>query len=312
MSKVLPFAMRLAVGLAVFCNLLTCAQAQQPVFYFAAHEDDWQLFMGSQAFSDSTQNVKFVFVTLTSGDGGNDPGYGTTPSMVPYYLAREAGSIASVKFLADYQTTTNTGQITNVAYGAGTINGHYITKIKYRNIDAFYFRLPDGGLSGTGTQATGYQSLQISRTCALAPTPGCISQLSSVDGKTVYQNWSDLTETIRQLVANETGTSTSVWINLPNTNQNYNPGDHSDHYYTSYAAQDALTGETQFNFRGFMDYNAQYEGANLTADQIENKAALFGTENYVLDLDGSIYTTWEPWHKQFLSREYFQVFQPGS
>jgi hypothetical protein len=115
----MKFAMRTTLGLLMFCFLLTNAYAQQPVFYFAAHEDDWQLFMGKQAFVDSglgVTGVKMVFITLTAGDAGCGAGcLGTNGTSTPYYIARENGSIASVKLLADYQNNYPTDMIQSTA-----------------------------------------------------------------------------------------------------------------------------------------------------------------------------------------------------
>ena len=51
-------------------------QAKRPdkvSFYFAAHEDDWQLFMNSSAFQDVIKGAaKTVFVHLTAGDADWD------------------------------------------------------------------------------------------------------------------------------------------------------------------------------------------------------------------------------------------------
>ena len=48
------------------------ALAQETVaFYFAAHEDDWQLFMSPNAYRDAqSPSTKVVFVYMTAGDGG--------------------------------------------------------------------------------------------------------------------------------------------------------------------------------------------------------------------------------------------------
>ena len=43
-------------------------------FYFAAHEDDWQLFMNPSAFEDVLKGAaKTVFVHVTAGDAGSAP-----------------------------------------------------------------------------------------------------------------------------------------------------------------------------------------------------------------------------------------------
>src|SRR5215471_8104866 len=47
------------------------SQVSKVAFYFAAHEDDWQLFMIPQAFEDVLDGkTKTVFVHLTAGDAG--------------------------------------------------------------------------------------------------------------------------------------------------------------------------------------------------------------------------------------------------
>src|SRR5262245_35819154 len=66
-------------------------------FYFTAHEDDWQLFMNPSAFKDITGGNKTVFVHLTAGDDGN--GTGTAGRKQPYYLARENGAVAAIRFM---------------------------------------------------------------------------------------------------------------------------------------------------------------------------------------------------------------------
>src|SRR5512144_1026118 len=46
-------------------------------FYFAAHEDDWQLFMNPNAYQDVQRtSTKVVFVYLTAGDAGAGLGNG--------------------------------------------------------------------------------------------------------------------------------------------------------------------------------------------------------------------------------------------
>ncbi|MGB8578572.1 MAG: hypothetical protein WCD56_18695 [Pseudolabrys sp.] len=45
--------------------------AQHVSFYFAAHQDDWQLFMNPSAFHDVLDaSTKTVFVHMTAGDAG--------------------------------------------------------------------------------------------------------------------------------------------------------------------------------------------------------------------------------------------------
>src|SRR5262249_31234952 len=69
-------------------------------FYFAAHEDDWQLFMNPSAFQDVIKSAaKTVFVHLTAGDAGLGAGLGGRKH--PFYLARENGAETAIRFMAD-------------------------------------------------------------------------------------------------------------------------------------------------------------------------------------------------------------------
>jgi hypothetical protein len=69
-------------------------------FYFAAHQDDWQLFMNPSAFEDvAGAAAKTVFVHVTAGDAGL--GTGSGGRAYPYYLAREHGADRAIRFMAD-------------------------------------------------------------------------------------------------------------------------------------------------------------------------------------------------------------------
>ncbi len=69
-------------------------------FYFAAHEDDWQLFMNPSAFQDVINGAKkTVFIHMTAGDAGLGTGRGGRKH--PFYLARENGAKRAIRFMAD-------------------------------------------------------------------------------------------------------------------------------------------------------------------------------------------------------------------
>src|SRR5690348_15487814 len=94
----------LRVGLVVsaVCGgpALAAGTPDKVSFYFAAHEDDWQLFMNPSAFQDVLGGAgKTVFVYVTAGDAGLGTGDGGRKR--PYYLARENGAEEAVRFMAD-------------------------------------------------------------------------------------------------------------------------------------------------------------------------------------------------------------------
>jgi hypothetical protein len=107
-------------------------------FYFAAHEDDWQLFMSPSPFRDvADKKTKTVFVHLTAGDAGL--GTGTGGQKHPYYLARENGADMAIRFMADAGA-----QPTSDAASRAHFNGHRIYRDNYRNTAAYFLRIPDG------------------------------------------------------------------------------------------------------------------------------------------------------------------------
>src|SRR5215475_8213285 len=123
-------------------------------FYFAAHEDDWQLFMNPSAFQDVMNGAaKTVFVHITAGDAGLGVGKGGRKH--PFYLARENGAEAAIRFMADAEATPGERIAAPMSF-----NGHMIYRVSYLNTVSYFFRLPDGHWSGDGYAETSFQSLK--------------------------------------------------------------------------------------------------------------------------------------------------------
>ena len=90
--------------------------------YFAAHEDDWQLFMNPSAFKDVIKDAaKTVFVHVTAGDAGAGMGY--NGRKFPYYRARENGAEAAIRFMADADSIPGERSESYVEF-----NGHRIDR----------------------------------------------------------------------------------------------------------------------------------------------------------------------------------------
>src|SRR4051794_15523051 len=96
----LCFAAGLLLPLAAQAQAGDIQALDKASFYFSAHQDDWQLFMNPSAFEDvSAVRTKTIFVYLTAGDAGL--GIGARGRKHPFYLARENGAEAAVRFMAD-------------------------------------------------------------------------------------------------------------------------------------------------------------------------------------------------------------------
>ncbi len=300
-------ARRLLLMILTFLSVHARAQTSV-IFSVQAHQDDWELFMGVKILADLNAGAKIVFITLTAGDASAGSGsYG--PSGVPFYTARENGSIYAAKYLADIKTGATTPDILPTATTVA-VNGHNITKYTYKGIVNYFFRLPDGNGNGSGFASTGNVSLERLKSGAIPS----ISALGSVAA--TYTSWTDLTNTIKQIMTNEKVTGTQAWIysahTIDGTNSSYNPGDHSDHRYSSLAAQNAVaSGMAWVGVAGFMDYASSGNGANLGTTDHENSTAFFGLT--VMGMVEAAYgTTFNSGHLGWLPMEYYQVIRTPS
>jgi len=282
------------LGIFLFLNSAKSV-SQEVSYYFAAHQDDWQLFMGSHARADiSTSNSKVVFVTLTAGDSGwGDSGY----SVTPYYRARENGSVKSAQFIA------------NIGHGyvqlnksTRIVNGHKILVYTYRNAVCYFLRLPGGNQDGSGFAGVDSSaSLEKLRT-------GAITHITAVEHSTTYTSWNDFTNTLNAIIKFERGADTQVWINIPSTDRNYNPGDHSDHYNTGYAAANAVSSLPWVGIVTWMDYYSNQMPPNLTTSQIEDAAAMHACD-VVGMTEGGYWSNWNPDHLSWIDKDYFKIYR---
>src|SRR3569833_4514848 len=182
------------IGLAVACGgpSLAAGKPDKVSFYFAAHEDDWQLFMNPSAFQDVLDGAsKTVFVHVTAGDAGLGTGQGNRKQ--PYYLARENGAREALRFMADTDKEPATRSESRAA-----LNTHRVFRIAYRSTVSYFLRVPDGNIKGEGFEDTGFQSL-------LRLHKGAMTTMTAVDGLFVYRGWDDLVRTVRAIVDAERG-----------------------------------------------------------------------------------------------------------
>ena len=150
------------------------ATCQHSSMNIVAHEDDDLLFMSPDLVEDITAGDCVRTVFLTAGDAG----LGTS-----YWHEREVGSRAAY---AEMAGVADTWTETTPVVAGHTV--HMFTLNGRPGISEVYMRLPDGGPSGSGFSATGFQSLpklwrsQHSEPTGLSP----ISTISAIDGSASY------------------------------------------------------------------------------------------------------------------------------
>jgi hypothetical protein len=266
-------------------------------FYFAAHEDDWQLFMNPSAFQDVIgAAAKTVFVHLTAGDAGLGAGMGGRKH--PFYLARENGAEAAIRFMADADTVPAERVAAPMSF-----NGHAIYRVSYRNTVSYFLRAPDGNASGAGYAETGFQSLKRLAT-------GENNILRAVDGSAAYEGWEDLVATLRAIIAYERGGARLIQVNVAETDKRINPQDHTDHLMTAKAALDAVKETSCVRKVYYVDYASSRLPQNLDAQQRDMESSVFAvTLAGIQAMDHS--TSWHHYDHSFVGRNYFRVQEPG-
>lgn len=293
--------MKIIYGASLAALLVSAftASAATPstMFYTVAHEDDWQLFMNPNAYYDVRDaNTKAVIIHTTAGDAG--AGTGTNGRAYPYYAAREEGALRALRFMKSAQ-----GSIGAQVFSSSTVslNGHEVARYQSKDGRAvmYFFRLPDGNGNGAGYSGTGSQSIEKLKTSGKA--------IDAIDGSASYASWNDFVATLAQLVRSEASGSVDVWLNLADTDTSINPGDHSDHRYTSLAMQEARPKVSIcINQALFSEYDTGNRAANIAGDGLLINAAAWGaTTSGIADLDHA--STFEGGHNAWLSRNYFRT-----
>lgn len=266
-------------------------------FYFAAHEDDWQLFMNPSAFQDVIGGAaKTVFVHVTAGDAGL--GKADSGHRPPYYLARENGAEDAVRFMAD----TDREPVSPVDAHV-TLNGHRVYRIGYGSTVSYFLRVPDGNIKGEGFPGTGFQSL-------LRLHDGAITKMAAVDGSTVYRGWDDLVRTVRAIIDAERGHASQVQINIPETDPAINPDDHSDHLMTARAALDSVADLSCVRRVSYVDYASARLPENLNVQQRDMESSVFAVTLAGVQAFGHG-TSWRHYDRAYVGRNYYRV-QEGS
>jgi hypothetical protein len=267
---------------------------QRVSFYFAAHEDDWQLFMNPSAFRDVRDGgAKTVFIHVTAGDAGLGTKSGGRKH--PYYLAREYGAESAIRFMAD---SDDRAPVEKTAASA-TFNGHPIYRVSYRNTVAYFLRLPDGSPSGDGYPDTGFQSLK-----RLAD--GQIGTLAAIDDTTEYQGWRDLVATLRGIIDFERGQAHSIHLHVPELDPALNPNDHSDHVMAAKAALDAAEGLRDARRLHYIGYASADRPENLSGYDRDMKCAVYAvTLAGVMAFDHP--AAWQHYDQSFVARNYCRV-----
>jgi len=278
--------------LILLLSLIISSQAiAQPVtnvsFYVVAHQDQWQLFMGLNAYNDISAGKahKVVFIYVTAGDSS----CGGTALRPFFYHARQAGANNSVEFCADQYGLHDTTQCTYV-----TRRTHYILRYKYKNVTSYCLALPDG-CNSTGLNGQSLQRLY----------DHLYSPIAAVDSSAEYTGWADLTNTIKNIIDSESAGIANVALYTADTSAAINPGDNPDHIYAAVAALDAAGPLVNIKEFVFSEYCTAALPANLSDADLATKSALLSILDYGRT-SNSQSSEWAPAQVIYAGRNYMR------
>jgi hypothetical protein len=255
-------------------------------FYLFAHTDDWPLFMGDRVYSDIRAGHKIVLVYMVAGY--------TRPNWQAWENAANSAVICAVD-----DCPAKASEPRALKCAEKNINAHSIYRCTYMNTISYFMRLPDGAdfggdNGGAGWPVDNYESLRKLQ-------DGVINSISTVDRKTTYAGFSDLSQTLRQIMLFESPkNASSVWVNMQDPNTKSNPRDNSDHTSTGCAVSNAVRGLWR-NQRYYVDYDNRNQASELPPTTVNIKRKLAMAFNEVLkaetgtDLYNQGKRDWDSW-----------------
>lgn len=282
-ARILP----ILIGLLSFF-----VSGQSTRFFVSAHQDDWQLFMNPNVYeSIKNEADKTVIIHTTAGEAGMGMGNDA------YYLAREKGSLAAVRFLSNTYTT-GAGLGAEMQRNYVDLNGHQVLRYQYRNCVVYLLRLPDGNGQGTGYELHEYKTLA-------KLFDGSSQNVPSIDKSTIYKDRKDLETTLNALLLKEQiGENTE--IHLADTDPNINPCDHSDHQTSSKFFQAVAKEMGGIKLYLYTNYASAQQPKNVPEEGFLVSAAAWGVTTAHI-ADHRHYSTWDDMHNSWIGRQYFRT-----
>jgi hypothetical protein len=286
-------------------------QHNEVAFYISAHQDDWQLFMGADAFRDindfdekkpEANGKKVVIIYTTAGDLHDDDdsktcdckdAHNPAHDHIPYWQVRESGARNSIH-LAACRIGGWGSALPYPDYTVATINGHNIARYEFRNTVSYFLR----------TKAGQYGHWYNDDTLTIG----------TIDTSAIYHGAADLSSTIYAIYRKEMASTVlpaQATFHFPDTNEKINIADHNDHIVAGRAAANAakmLTDTTKECYKQYLyvDYNTKNLPPNLKSPDVQNEAAI--TAVYCLALlDYNAWPEWGDIYQVWSSRNYYRV-----
>lgn len=280
-------------------------------FYVVSHGEDWQAFMGKNAYRDMKANNKVVVINVTAGNWFTSYLSGCCTDFCPgttYWHATERAELNSVDF-----TVNNISDYHN--YGGPriwrNINGHNISTYTNKNVTVYFLRLDEGALDAWNSSG------------------GTSGGFWAVDGSAAYSSYFDLATTVTEIYRYEIHASSFSYIapdiNTFDYDPAYNPGDHSIHYFTGFLAVDGVyyyCHSIPCYIKLYQGFHLQSMPVNLANDEwnheVQDKSAIYAVYSLGM-MDNNAQVLWNgfpTWGynatNDFLHKEYLRSYHEPS
>lgn len=278
---------------------------ERVAFVVVAHHDDWQLFIGATAFELLRDPAcRVVIVVTTAGDAG-DEAY--------HWKSRFAGAVASVlsglNALNPYdRETARMPEVplrSSIDFACVEVASKSVLRAQVRSAGEvravlYALHLPDGG-TGSGF-APAFESLEQlhggKSATTLWPAPGVR-----------YACWRDFEAVLEAIVASERLGESAATLFAANPDPAMNPGDHSDHRFTSIAVRSIAQADARLRVVWFSTYANASREPNLDERGAREQRALVyayagGYAGCASPFAAELRTGWQREHDAFKGREY--------
>jgi len=258
--------------------------ARRAVFYIGAHQDDWQLFMSPQAYTDlSAPDTTIIFIYLTAGDAGEDP---------RWRRGRSAGALSSIQFAKQQRIEPCTPQLVDM-------NGHPLQCYFIANSHSYFLDLPDGNMDGAGFESTSHQSIDRLHEGSISFITALVDDSAYA---TQYDSWIDLVATLRAILDQESNRTMQseclIHILDPRVSR------HSDHRVTGMAVIDAIANSSCYSLAMYEEYIIPQLEPNVSGADLIIKAGLYlFYAQTAFEYSGKI-EQFDEWHLSFVPRQY--------
>jgi LmbE family N-acetylglucosaminyl deacetylase len=215
-----------------------------------AHQDDDLLFQSRRVQADAIAGRALVNAYLTAGDDDDESWY---------WQAREAGARAAFAALLGVPDAWSTTVV--------TLGGRPVTRVVLDgapHVVLYFFRLPDGGMDGSGGVRSGGASLR-------KLWDGRIPSIATVDGSATH-TLASLEEALLDLLRTHRPDRIATLDHVGG----FDDGDHADHHAVAYLADHVERAyDVPHSFAGYRGYPIDREPANLAPHETAAKEAIF-------------------------------------